>query len=92
MPAGCIQIAPHVEAVEEHIASLRARISELTAELSKLRSGRDSPYFTRQEAAAYYRCHPAKIDRLLAAGRLARFKFGRDVLIRKDELERLVAS
>lgn len=89
MPAA---VSPHYETADEHIARLRSRVSELTAALAGSRLASESPYFTRAEAAAYCRCHPRKIDRLLAAGRLTRRKFGREVLIRKSELERLVES
>ncbi len=49
-----------------------------------------SPYLSVPEAAAFLRCSRQRVDDLLTARRLQRFKDGRRTLIRRDELQRYV--
>jgi excisionase family DNA binding protein len=56
-----------------------------------IRDNRVSPFVTVTEAAAYLRCDRQRIDDLLSARRLRRFKDGRRTLVARDELERYVS-
>jgi excisionase family DNA binding protein len=72
-------------------ARLIEAIAERAAQLAieKLAEGpeRATPYLTIPEAAAYARCKRQRIDDLLSARRLTRYKDGRRTLVRKDELD-----
>jgi excisionase family DNA binding protein len=48
-----------------------------------------SPYMTAPEAAQYLRCKRQRIDDLLSAGRLTRYKEGRRTLVARAEVEAL---
>lgn len=50
----------------------------------------ESPYFSIVEAAAYLRCSRQRIDDLLSARRLSRFKDGSRTLVSRAEIERYV--
>jgi excisionase family DNA binding protein len=49
-----------------------------------------SPFMTRAEAADYLRCSVDKIDAEIARGRIRRLKFGRQTLLRREEITNLV--
>lgn len=49
-----------------------------------------SPWMTRAEAAEWARCSISKLDVLMQRGELTRYRFGRDVLIRREELESMI--
>jgi excisionase family DNA binding protein len=51
----------------------------------------DGPYITRAEAArVYLRCHVTTVDRLVKAGLLKKYKFGRITLFRLSDVLALV--
>lgn len=68
------------------IEAIAQRTAELVLEALDRQSS-DSPYLTIPEAAAYARCKRQRIDDLLSARRLTRYKEGRRTLVRKAELE-----
>jgi excisionase family DNA binding protein len=80
-PELAIAIPPNmIEAIAE-------RAAELVLETLAERAGAASPYLTIPEAAAYARCKRQRIDDLLSARRLTRYKDGRRTLVLKAELE-----
>lgn len=69
---------------------MSTRVAEHSLALSEeLRMG-SSPYVTIEEAAAYARCNPRTIRRWLDDGKIVRRGAGRRVLIRRDDLARLL--
>lgn len=50
-----------------------------------------SPYFSLTEAAAYARCSPRTIRRWIKGGSLVQCGHGGKVLVRRDQLEELLA-
>jgi excisionase family DNA binding protein len=71
--------APIASAVAERI---RGELGERTR----------SPYLTVREAAEYIRAKPHRIYHLLSARVIQRYRDGKRVLIRRDELDRYLAS
>jgi excisionase family DNA binding protein len=71
------------KAALEHIAEHAAQI--VLTRLDRVPPG--SPYLTASEAAQYLRCSRQRLYDLLSAGRLARYKDGRRVLVLRDELD-----
>jgi len=49
-----------------------------------------SPFMTRAEAADYLRCSVDKMDAAIRAGKLKAAKFGRQILIRRDDVDALI--
>jgi hypothetical protein len=50
----------------------------------------DVQFISRVHAAAILDANPQLVDQLIKKGRLAAFKIGRKVIVRKDDLLRLV--
>ena len=77
-------------------ASLIAEIARSAAALVLQELDRthkqSSPYLTIPEAAAYARCKRQRIDDLLSARRLTRYKDGRRTLVLRAELEAHLVS
>jgi excisionase family DNA binding protein len=69
------------------IEAIAQRAADLV--LHQLETARDqtSPYLTIPEAATYARCKRQRIDDLLSARRLTRYKDGRRTLVLRAELE-----
>ncbi|WP_217913790.1 helix-turn-helix domain-containing protein [Miltoncostaea marina] len=81
---GIVRIA--IELSDEDVA----RIADRTAALLRAEhrsGGRESPYLTIDEAAAYLRCRRQRVDDLLSQRRLSRVKDGSRTLISRAELE-----
>jgi excisionase family DNA binding protein len=55
-------------------------------------SSPSSPYLSIAEAAEYLRCKPQRIYDLLSARRLAKYRDGTRVLVRRDELDAYVSG
>lgn len=60
-------------------------------ELSRAAPANDAPYLTVAEAAAHARVSPGTVRRWVRAGELTRHEAGARVLVRRDELEALLA-
>jgi excisionase family DNA binding protein len=73
---------PHstIDLIVHHVAEI------VLAQLSE-RAQAESPYMTIPEAATYLRCKRQRIDDLLSARRLTRYKDGSRTLIARAELE-----
>ena len=82
IPTGLSLAVP--EALVEAIAQ---RAAEIVLETLASQASTDSPYLTITEAAAYARCKRQRIDDLLSARKLTRYKDGRRTLVLKAELE-----
>jgi excisionase family DNA binding protein len=71
----------------ELIDAIAERAARLVLETLNDQRPLASPYLTIPEAAAYARCKRQRIDDLLSARRLTRYKDGRRTLILKAELD-----
>ena len=69
------------------IETIAQRAAELVCQKLAEQAGPASPYLTIPEAAAHARCKRQRIDDLLSARRLTRYKDGRRTLVLKAELE-----
>lgn len=69
---------------------LREELRDLVAE-SKPAAG-DGPLMTVADAAQYARVHEDTIRTWLRHGKLQRFKAGRELRVRRDDLERFLAA
>jgi excisionase family DNA binding protein len=69
------------------VEAIAERAAELVREKLAQQAGAVSPYLTIPEAAAYARCKRQRIDDLLSARRLTRYKDGRRTLVLKAELD-----
>lgn len=52
----------------------------------------ETPYITRKEAAAYLRVNPQTVDRRIKDGTLKHYRFGRSVLLTKQDLDDFLAK
>jgi len=73
----------------EHVAQ---RAADLAVARLEGRGDPGSPFLTVPEAAAYARCKRQRIDDLLSARRLTRYKDGRRTLVSRAELDRHLAA
>jgi excisionase family DNA binding protein len=69
------------------LEAIAQRAAEIVLQTLDRQPNSDSPYLTISEAAAYARCKRQRIDDLLSARRLTRYKDGRRTLVLKAELE-----
>lgn len=74
----------------EEIARRAARI--VLTQLDQPGAAKVSPFLTIAEAAEYARCKRQRIDDLLSARRLTRYKDGRRTLISRAELDAHLAA
>jgi excisionase family DNA binding protein len=77
-------------------AELLEHVAQRAADLAVERLGGEgdeaSPFLTIPEAAVYARCKRQRIDDLLSARRLTRYKDGRRTLVSRTELDAHLAA
>jgi excisionase family DNA binding protein len=74
----------------EAIEAIAQRAAELV--LAQLPARQPSPYLSVDEAAVYLRCTKQRVYDLVSAGRLPRHKDGARLLLRRSDLDALVAG
>lgn len=77
---------------EQLLEEVARRAAELVLAHLHEQAREPSPYLTIPEAAAYARCKRQRIDDLLSARRLTRYKDGRRTLILRAELAAYLAA
>jgi hypothetical protein len=79
--------------LDEAIERLAERVADLLEERERPRAGKAVPELLRvAEAAEMLRCKPQRVYDLRSAGRLPRTTEGGRAVVRRSDLERLVAE
>jgi len=76
---------------QQLVDTIAAQAAALVLEQLSARHAPESPYLTIAEAATYLRCKRQRIDDLLSARRLRRYKDGRRTLLLRADLDAYLA-
>lgn len=82
-----------IEVPDEFVEAIARRAAELL--LERTGAGEISspaPWMTVEEAAVFLRCAPARIYNLRSDGRLGKYTEGGRALVKREELEGLIAN
>src|SRR4051794_20464214 len=85
-------VAIDLVAVAEAVADTPEAVTRLAAALAPHFPAPASPYMTVPEAAEWLRCKRQRVDDLLSARRLTRYKDGRRTLVLRSEVEALLRA
>lgn len=80
--------------IEAAGAFLRSRYFEavITRAVTEAQHAANSPWLTRDDAAAYARCSTSEIDRVADAGVLPRYQRGGTPMFRKDDIDAAITD
>ena len=77
---------------EDFIAELESRLKQKASDRAPNPGRTADPYLTRKEAAAMLRVTDRQLDYLRSSGQLGWIKYGRRVLLKRQDVENLTES
>ena len=89
--ATTLRICVSVDA-EEFISELESRLKQKAPDRAPSPGRTADPYLTRKEAAAMLRVTDRQLDYLRSSGQLGWSKYGRRVLLKRQDVENLMES